>query len=121
MEYEYNKCNALRKYSFSLMDRDSVVGVSTGNMYPIVSYSMHFDQVWIYVIISNCYKKKMSLIKDESCIYFPVDRHLCRTWGLYLFINLAVMGFSPGLMTSTIMVVGLLVVYSIRIKVSPIY
>ena len=107
------------KCSFSLRDRDSVVGVSTGNVHPIVSYSMHIDQVWIYVM--NGYKKEESLMKDESYIYFPVDRHLFRTQGSYFFINLAVMVFSSGLMTSTIMVVGLLVVYRIRIKVSPIY
>lgn len=80
---------------------------------------MHVDQVWIYVI--NGYKKEESLMKDESYFYFPVERHLFRTQGLYLFINLAVVGFSSGLKTSTIMVVGQLVVYRIRIKVSPIY
>lgn len=72
-------------------------------------------------MISNCYEKEESLIKDESYIYFPVDRHLLRTQGLYLFVNLAVVGFSSGLITSTITVVGQLVVYSIGIKVSPIY
>lgn len=53
---------------------------------------LHFDQVWIYVMISYCYKKEESLIKNESYIYFPVDRHLFRTQGLYLFVNLAVRG-----------------------------
>ena len=107
------------KCPFSLTDRDSVVCVSTGNVHPIVSYSMRIDQVWIYVM--NGYKKEESLMKDESYFYFPVDRHLFRTQRSYLFISLAVMGFSSGLMTSTVMVVGQLVVYRIRTKVSPIY
>lgn len=66
--------------SLSIMCMNWVVGVSVGTRYPMISCSLHFDQLWFSAMLSMCCKGKFlwfGMRATLTCEYLECTWELC--------------------------------------------